>query len=98
MLERDADAKKIVMTLKKALIGSKLPALAHLEVPTPPSRPPLNMHFLAHLSGGRPQVHVYKLYITWRHWVYILSMCPASVPMAVCRRRMPFPVAAAMGT
>lgn len=33
MLERDADAKKIVMTLKKALIGSKLPALTHLEVP-----------------------------------------------------------------
>lgn len=32
VLERDAGAKKIVMTLKKALIGSKLPALAHLEV------------------------------------------------------------------
>ena len=32
VLERDAASKRIVMTLKKALIGSKLPAIAHLEV------------------------------------------------------------------
>lgn len=32
VLERDAGAKKIIMTLKKSLVGSKLPAIAHLEV------------------------------------------------------------------
>jgi ribosomal protein S1 len=32
VLERDAASKRILMTLKKALIGSNLPALAHLEV------------------------------------------------------------------
>ena len=32
VLERDAASKRIVMTLKKALVGSKLPAIVHLEV------------------------------------------------------------------
>ena len=32
VLERDVASKRIVMTLKKALIGSKLPAIVHLEV------------------------------------------------------------------
>ena len=35
VLERNAAAKRILMTLKKALIGSKLPAIAHLEVCVP---------------------------------------------------------------
>lgn len=57
VLERDAAAKKTVMTLKKALIGSKLPALTHLEVLPALALQPAVPYKLREKAGPRTLLH-----------------------------------------